>query len=190
MLGSKVLLHARSFFHVSSRRLMSTDVSGGKLVYTGGYEKILTILKRVSVFSCICTLVGVPLLAVSSENPRMKGIHKWAVAFVVSVFGLGTTAALFVVTKPYVVRMFHHPQTNLLSMETLNAFGKIKTSHLHFDNVVSSTKPWASFESKTNPSQRYFVESTRDSYLDEEFYRLMVSRANLIPEQAKKSSSF
>ncbi|KAH9257618.1 hypothetical protein BASA81_004067 [Batrachochytrium salamandrivorans] len=72
---------------VGTRRF-TTAQQQPRLVYSGGFENVLTILKRVS----------------------------WTVAFVVVVFAFGTTAALNVICKPYVVRMYLNG-ANELSVE-------------------------------------------------------------------------
>lgn len=146
-----------------------TTAQQPRLVYSGGFENVLTILKRVSVFSCACTLVGVPLLALGSSNPRMNGVQKWTVAFVVVVFAFGTTAALNVICKPYVVRMYLNGASEL-SVETLNLVGKLKTTRLDLNHVAPSSKPWATIQSTENPRQRYFLEEARDGYQDQQFY--------------------
>lgn len=158
-------------------------------MYNGGFENVLTILKRVSVFSCACTMVGVPLLAFGTSNPRMNGVQKWAVAFVVVVFAFGTTAALQVICKPYVVRLYLSHAGEKLNVETLNIVGKLKTTTMDFAHVTPSTKPWATFQSTINPTQRYFVEEGKDSYMDDKFYTDLWNKLGGNPQNAKPTSS-
>jgi len=140
-----------------------------RVVYHGGFDNILRILKRVSIFSCTCTLVGVPLLAVSSNNPRIKGVQKWVVAFVVVAFGITTTVALHIVAKPYVAKLMLDGSGELMTIETMNMFGRTKTTKMEFSKVVPSDKPWATFGSALNPRLSFFVEEAPDAYRDQQF---------------------
>jgi len=140
-----------------------------RVVYRGGFDKVLSILKRVSLFSCVCTVIGVPLLAVTSNNPRIKGVQKWAVAFVVVAFGVTTSVALHVVAKPYVAKVMIDPTGELLAIQTMNLLGRPKVTHVEFSKVVRAEKPWATFGSSADPKAVFFVEEAPDSYEDQQF---------------------
>ena len=154
-------------------------LQGQRVVYRGGFDNMLRILKRVSVFSCACTLVGVPLLAYSSNNPRMKGVQKWAVAFVVVAFGVTTTAALHIVAKPYVCKLMIDATGDLLTIETMNMLGRTKTTKLDFNKVTRVDKPWATFGSSVDPSVAFFVEESPDAYSDLQFRAKLFSKIGL-----------
>jgi hypothetical protein len=116
----------------------------------------------------------------------MKPVHRFAVTFVVVAFGVGTTIALFVVTKPYVVKMYLHPASKQYSMETLDAFGRMKTTFMDVEHLVPSSRPWATFENQTRPNERFFIEETPDSYNDQDFYQGMVKRLSLNVDKKNK----
>lgn len=146
----------------------------------------MRILKRVSVFSCACTVIGVPLLAWTSNNPRMQGVQKWAVAFVVVAFGVTTTVALHVIAKPYVAKLTLDATGELLTIETMNMFGKTKTTRLEFSKVVASEKPWATFSSSADPKLTFFVEEVPESYDDPTFRDRLFAKIGRNPNATDK----
>ncbi len=141
-----------------------------EVVYSGGFDRALRILKRVSVFSCACTVFGVPLLAVTSTNPRMSPVQRGALAFVVVSFGVGTTLALHVVVKPYVVRLLRHPLDGTFTAEKMNAFGGLKTTQLNLSRISKPRRAWASFECD---GESYFMEESPGCYSNEEFRKTL-----------------
>jgi hypothetical protein len=155
---------------ISTSSYPSTSSLQNRLLYVGGFEIPLRYLKRVSIFSCISTVLGVPLLAITSENPRMTAIQKGAVAFTVVLFGITTTVALHIVVKPYVTRMMlKNSSTNVAEITTLNLLGKPITKEINLDQIRVSSKPWATFETITEPIQTFFVEMDSESWKDDEY---------------------
>jgi len=151
---------------VRSLSVQSAPHAAEHVLYSGGFDKTLRILKRVSVFSCTCTLFGVPLLAITSSNPRMSAVQRASLAFVVVVFGVGTTVALHVIVKPYVMRIVARGPA--LTVETMDAFGRLKAAPLDLAHIHKAQRAWASFESG---GRAYFVEETPACYATEEFRR-------------------
>ena len=156
------------------RRLFNQAVNSGNVprnleveqtLYTGGFDRALRILKRVSVFSCVCTVFGVPLLAISSSNPRMTSVQKFSVAFVVVLFGVGTTLALHTVVKPYVTRIVQTPDKTL-RVETMTVFGNPKSALLDLTKISPAKQAWATFELLGRP---FFIEEAPGCYANQEF---------------------
>lgn len=176
----KLLTTAAENLASVERQAAKTDFSTAtRVVYLGGFDKVLKILKRVSMFSCACTVVGVPLLALTSNNPRMKGVQKWAVAFVVVSFGVATTVALHVMAKPYVCKLLVDSTGELLKVETMTMFGRTKTTNLEFSKVVRAERPWATFSSKNDPKTSFFVEEAPDAYRDQAFRKKLFAKIGL-----------
>ena len=73
------------------------------LVYEGAFSRLLKRIKLVSVTSCTVTCVGVPFLA-AYGNQDLPVAGRAAVAFTAVSFGVLTTAAVWVLAKPYVTR--------------------------------------------------------------------------------------
>jgi len=99
----------------------------------------------------------------------MNGVHKWAVAFVVVLFGVGTTAALQVVAKPYVCRMLLDSSGELMRLETMSFLGRSKFHRVELKDISATDKPWATFTSIKDPKTLFFVEESPDSYVDQKF---------------------
>ena len=152
---------------------MTTTSGRSRTAYTGGFETQLKYLKRVSAFSCACTVVGVPLLAHASENPRMSGVQKFALAFVVVTFGVTTTAALHVVARPYVTRLRYEPVSRVMSIDRLNALGNTTTTSVALPDVRAASRPWATFEVAGDPARHFFVEADADAYDDQDFRKAL-----------------
>jgi len=131
-----------------NRAFSSANISANQelALYSGGFDKALRILKRVSIFSCVCTVFGVPLLAITSTNPRTTPVQRGLVAFVVVIFGVGTSVALHIVVKPYVTRIFMNSDKSM-SIETMNIFGGLKVAPFEMSKIRPAQQAWASFES-------------------------------------------
>jgi len=151
------------------RRLATATNETGRVVYRGGFETPLKYLKRVSLFSCACTVVGVPLLAYASQNPRMKPWHKFALAFVCVTVGVTTTAALHVVARPYVARLRYDPAARVMVVDHLNVWGGTRTSTVAMRDVRASSRPWATFQVAGDASRSFFVEADAAAYEDQDF---------------------
>ena len=94
--------------------------------YEGSFSRPIKLLKRVSVFTCGCTLLTIPAL-VFGGNEGMELAQRIAVSGTVSTFALGTTAALHLFTRSYVHRMVTRP-SGALDIETLTFFALPKTT--------------------------------------------------------------
>ena len=165
----------------------SAAAEEGKLVYAGGFDTMLKYLKRVSIFSCACTVVGVPALAVASENERMGPWQRAALSFVVVSFGITTTAVLHVVAKPYVTSIRFNPATSEMTVAQLNMWGKPVTARVALSDVRPADRAWATFQTATEPRRSFFVETDAESYRDAEFRALLLGKVS--KGSAPKSSS-
>jgi hypothetical protein len=107
---------------VSSSSSSSSSLSSGnkvedgyenniQRVYHGPFGSMLGTLKRVSVFSCVCTLVSVPILAFVG-TPELTIVQRSIVAGTVSAFAILTTYSLHTVLKPYVLDIYLLPSSS------------------------------------------------------------------------------
>ena len=108
----------------------------GLVEYEGSFSRPIKLLKRVSVFTCGCTLLTMPAM-VFAGNETMELAQRLAVTGTVSTFALGTTAALHLFTRSYVHRIVERAN-GALDIETLNllALPKITTVKGGIDDVA------------------------------------------------------
>ncbi len=153
---------------------------GKRLVYEGPFGSTLRILKRVSVFSCGCTLVSVPLLAMYGKED-MSLTQRVTVAATVCAFAIGTTATLRYVSKPYIWRIYElQTKDKPLHMKHFNLIGQTKTTVLKHgvnDIVPSLDRIFVNMGVKEHGS--FYVHEEPDCFADDEFYTQVMNRANL-----------
>mmetsp|Transcript_9054 Transcript_9054/g.23042 ORF Transcript_9054/g.23042 Transcript_9054/m.23042 type:complete len:179 (+) Transcript_9054:78-614(+) len=162
------------------------------LVYEGPFGPTLRMLKRVSVFSCGCTLLGVPLLSVFG-NEEMEVVQRAAVGFTVCSFAIGTTAALTWVSRPYIWRMYRlqaHgtnelaklPRNTPLQLESFNLLGRVKVTDL--PNGLEDVEPcrervFVNFGIKGR--QAMYMHEEADCYADQDLYEQVMKTAQISP---------
>ncbi|CAM9162188.1 unnamed protein product, partial [Phaeothamnion confervicola] len=75
------------------------------LIYEGSLTAPIKLLKRVSITSCVISLVGMPaILVLANDSIPLSG--QIAVAGTAMLAAVGSTALLHVVTKPYIHMMW------------------------------------------------------------------------------------
>eukprot|EP00899_Mesostigma_viride_P010639 jgi/Mesvir1/19577/Mv09880-RA.1 len=113
-------------------------------------------VKAVSLTSCILSIAAAPATAMYGTMDVGAG-SKLLVAGSMVFFGVGTTAALHYISKPYIRKMWLHPQTSSLEVEVLSIFGLTQRRQFLLDDVVPLRRPRlaASFEAKGQP---YYVD--------------------------------
>mmetsp|Transcript_9507 Transcript_9507/g.15133 ORF Transcript_9507/g.15133 Transcript_9507/m.15133 type:complete len:161 (+) Transcript_9507:109-591(+) len=150
------------------------------LMYEGPFGRMVQMLKRVSVFSCGCTCVGVPLLS-AFGNDDMSFTQRVSVGFTVCCFAIGTTGALTMVSKPYVWRMYQLANKNKsLQIETCNLFGRIRVTTL--ENGLKDVIPCPEgifVNMGTATGNNFYIHEERDCFADQVFYNDLLNRANI-----------
>mmetsp|Transcript_13355 Transcript_13355/g.15211 ORF Transcript_13355/g.15211 Transcript_13355/m.15211 type:complete len:210 (-) Transcript_13355:190-819(-) len=158
ILGSKL-------FCTSEQSLTSQK----RLIYNGPFGSMLSILKKVSVFSCGCTIIGVPLLS-AFGNEKMSPIQRGAVGFTVCAFALGTTATLHFVCKPYITKLFLIQGSKEIEVHTLTLFGRDKITRLEGLAEISPAgdRVFSCFQNRAGTP--FYVHEEEDMWGDTEFY--------------------
>eukprot|EP00924_Labyrinthula_sp_SR-Ha-C_P010119 snap_masked-scaffold_40-processed-gene-2.6-mRNA-1 protein AED:1.00 eAED:1.00 QI:0/-1/0/0/-1/1/1/0/196 len=150
-------------------------VATEQVIYEGSFSQMLQILKKVSVFSCGCTLVSVPLLT-AFGNENMHEMQRLAVGATVVIFALGTTGTLHYICKPYVSKIVCKTGSlkDPLRFETINFFGRKVEKELLFNiskneaNVrVSGDRLFSTFSIDGN---FYYVHEERENWYDEKLF--------------------
>ena len=150
----------------------------GPVIYEGPFGDVLKKIKLVSVFSCGCTLLGMPVVAVLG-NQDIDLLWRCAIAFTVSSFAVGTTAALWWVTAPYItaIRLRRDPPASpgakavaSMDVEQYSLFARKKTVNVRFGDIrPPGVRPFASFQalgkhyyihvgSKGEPAAKFFQD--------------------------------
>ena len=153
-------------------RPLSTQLNPDTLeIYEGTFSKAMQILKRVSVFSCGCTTIGVPLLALVG-NDALPVVQKVAVSGTVVSFAFLTTAALHYFAKPYVVNMYYEEgemydgkekvrEDAEVAFETMTLFGSKILHKVQMKDIEPlSGRVWANFTIKDSEMPFYVHDET------------------------------
>ena len=127
----------------------------GPVVYEGPFGDVLKKIKIVSVFSCGCTMLGMPVLA-AVGNPDVDLMWRCAIAFTVSSFAVGTTAVLWWVTQPYItsIRLRRDDPAApgkkarvSMDVEQYSLFARKKIANVKFGDIrAPGVRPFASFQ--------------------------------------------
>mmetsp|Transcript_1703 Transcript_1703/g.2420 ORF Transcript_1703/g.2420 Transcript_1703/m.2420 type:complete len:203 (+) Transcript_1703:234-842(+) len=146
------------------------DESVKTLIYKGPFGGMLSRLKKVSIFSCCCTIIGVPLLS-AFGNEKMSGIQRAAVGFTVVAFAIGTTATLHFVCKPYVTKLYLIQGTKSVELHTLNLIGRPKITRVESLAEVSPAgdRIFSSFQNREG--MPFYVHEEADMWADTEFHK-------------------
>ena len=157
-----------------------------KLVYEGPFGDMLRLLKRVSIFSCACTVVGVPLLA-AFGNPKMSEVQRTAVGGTVCIFAIGTTATLHFVCKPYVLRILLREGTSAMEVHTLSIVGRTKETLVDMKEIaLSGDRIFSTFQNKAG--MPFYIHEERAMFGDNEFYSQIMKTLGLKEEPLNKDS--
>ncbi|GBG29528.1 Hypothetical Protein FCC1311_057492 [Hondaea fermentalgiana] len=160
------------------------------LVYEGPFGPMVKMLKRVSIFSCGCTLVGVPLLA-TFGNPEMSSVQRASIAFTVCAFAVGTTVALTYVSKPYIWRLYEVQAAanakKSLEIESFSILGKLKTTRLAAG--IEEVKPATDrvfVNVALKDGSTFYVHEEPDCYATDDFYVQFLKAAGIVPGATSK----
>ena len=138
---------------------------------------MLKLLKRVSIFSCACTVVGVPLIA-AVGNPKMSAVQRSAVSGTVCIFAIATTATLHFVCKPYVLRILLREGTKDMEIQTLNVLGRTKETLVELSEVsLSGDRIFSTFQNKAG--MPFYIHEERDMFGDDQFYSQIMAALGL-----------
>lgn len=160
------------------------------LVYEGPFGPMVKMLKRVSIFSCGCTLVGVPLLA-TFGNQEMSPIQRASIGFTVCAFAVGTTAALTFVSKPYIWRMYQVQAAanakKSLEIESFSIFGKMQTTRLANGlQDIAPAKERVFVNVALQDGRTFYVHEEPDCYATDDFYVEFLKAAGITPGATTK----
>lgn len=147
--------------HPHGIRSMSSSVDSPeepKLLYKAPMGDLITRLKRISITSCMISVIGLPVLIYLKNGtwPDAKQLGMGGFAFVSAT---GSTLALHFVFGPYILELYEMPQQKESSSECLykattrSIFGL--RSEILFDPLVDVTRyngarPFANFVAKGN----------------------------------------
>ena len=157
--------------------------------------KTMKLLKRVSVFSCVCTTIGVPLLAIFGAE-GISEAQRVAVTSTVVGFAFLTTGTLHYFAYPYVTNMYYDPNTiytkdnelngdAIVEFETMNIIGSTLTFNAPLKDIKPSEgRVWANFEYNDRPFYVHDEKMTSEPnaeegpFFDLKFRELFLKKLN------------
>ena len=162
----------------------------GDLLYTGAFDSVLMKIKMVSLFSCTSTLVGVPFLTFAG-NPEMPLKARLAMGAVVCGFGLGTTGALHIVSKPYATKLWYNDQRDCFTSESINFFCQRRYTSFSFDQITPPASGGLFSSFSINNDKNVFVHQDKsffgESSVGERLLRKISSYHKVESEQSVSS---
>ena len=114
-------------------------------VYTGAFAKPLRLVKRISLTSVGASVLGSGILIASDPTLGMIGLGT-----VLSSFGVGTTAMLHWLTKPYITTLYVRNGESNVFVKTLTLTGKESLSEFLIEDIAppSASHPFSVFHAK------------------------------------------
>jgi len=156
------------------------------LVYEGPFGPTLKILKRVSVFSCGCTLVGVPLLT-AFGNPDMSLKQRASIGAVVCFFAVTTTAALTYVSKPYIWRIYREAGSKAMEIQSFNLYGGMMRTELKNGlNDIRACKNRVFSNMSVVSGKDFYLHEEPDFFASDELFQEIMKAANITPGATSK----
>lgn len=111
-------------------------------VYRGAFERQLRLVKRISLTSVGASVIGSGILIASEPTLGMLGLGA-----VLSSFGVGTTAMLHWLTKPYIAALYVRNGEKDVFVKTLTLTGKDMLSEFVIEDIAppSASHPFSVF---------------------------------------------
>lgn len=132
-------------------------------VYNGPLAVTVSRLKKLSLFSCACTIAASPVIIYMSSASSFGA--KASIALTLCGFGFFTTGLMHWFTSPYVHWLTYNSNTGLAEVETLSLFAKhqrrtFSESEVQYPNTL---RPQATFQVH---GQVYYLDA--DNFQDKE----------------------
>ena len=176
--------HATWRRHMSTTATLAADsetetspLANAVVEYEGSFSGPLKRLKMVSVASCSCALVSMPMLLLAG-NEGMEFAQRAVVSGTVLSFALGTTAALHFFTRGYVHRIISDPD-GTLQIETLNLFARVKTATVENgieDLGAATDSAMASFKVKSSGAHFFAHGDDSHEFKSKTFYERFIAQ--------------
>ena len=169
----KSLIKHKPIIHYAIYQNFSSKIDNKTLIYHGNYEPKLSLLRRISLFSSVISVIGLPLLITSDfGHNSVPEIGKIAVSVCVMFASVSSTSFLSLISKPYITKMYiinnNNGTTNSSNItnktsnsdnnkdiqfiaERLNIFGNIITTTFTYNDIEfikAVVHPFATFRVK------------------------------------------
>ncbi|KAK9823167.1 hypothetical protein WJX72_000778 [[Myrmecia] bisecta] len=158
------LLHALPNYVTqrSSQSVATPDAN--TFVYYGPLAVTVTRLKKLSLFSFACSIVGGPLLVLWGA-PGAPLAAQASIMVTICGFGFFTTALLHWFTSPYIHRLTYHKSSGLVEVDSLTFLAQHVKDSFHISELEypDTLRPQVTFKAK---NKLFYVDA--DNFADKE----------------------